>query len=53
MRDSKRAYGRCEEVKGVIGNLRVISGPELLRSASLDAIRVARYRPFLLDDEAV
>jgi protein TonB len=39
--------------QGVIGNLRVISGPELLRSASLDAIGGARYRPFLLDDEAV
>jgi periplasmic protein TonB len=39
--------------QGVIENLRVVSGPELLRSAAVDAIRVARYRPFLLDDEAV
>ena len=36
---------------GTIESLHVISGPVLLRSAALDAIRVARYRPFLLNGE--
>jgi protein TonB len=39
--------------QGIIENLRVVSGPALLRSAALEAIRVARYRPFLLDGNAV
>jgi len=37
---------------GTIESLHVISGPEMLRAAALDAIRVARYKPFLLNGEA-
>jgi len=37
---------------GAIESLHVTSGPEMLRAAALDAIRVARYRPFLLNGEA-
>jgi periplasmic protein TonB len=39
--------------QGMIENLRVVSGPALLQSAATDAIRVARYRPFLLNGEPV
>lgn len=38
---------------GTIGSLQVISGPELLRRAALDAIQAARYRPFLLNGQPV
>lgn len=38
---------------GGIESLRVVSGPALLQSAAIDAIRVARYRPFLLNGEPV
>ena len=34
---------------GRIEGLRVISGPEMLRSSAVEAIRQARYRPFLLN----
>jgi protein TonB len=34
---------------GRIESARVVSGPEMLRQAALDAIRNARYRPFLLN----
>ena len=37
---------------GTIESLHVVSGPEMLRSAALDAIRVARYKPFLLNGES-
>lgn len=37
---------------GTIQSLHVLSGPEMLRAAALDAIRVARYKPFLLNGEA-
>jgi protein TonB len=38
---------------GSIENLRVLSGPEQLRRAALDAVHAWRYRPFLLDNEPV
>ncbi|HEY2038659.1 MAG TPA: energy transducer TonB [Edaphobacter sp.] len=34
---------------GTIESLHAISGPEMLRAAALDAIRPARYKPFLLN----
>jgi protein TonB len=36
---------------GTIESFHVVSGPEMLRAAALDAIRPARYRPFLLNGE--
>jgi protein TonB len=36
---------------GTIESLNVTSGPEMLRRAALDAIRAARYRPYLLNGE--
>jgi periplasmic protein TonB len=36
---------------GAIESLRVVSGPELLRQAALDAIRAARYQPYRLNEE--
>ena len=36
---------------GRITGLQVLSGPELLKTAALDAIRDARYRPYLLNGE--
>lgn len=38
---------------GAIENLRVTSGPVILRQAALDAIRRAHYKPFKLNGEAV
>jgi protein TonB len=38
---------------GTIESLKVISGPEMLRRAALDAIQAARYRPFLLNGQPV
>lgn len=38
---------------GRIESLRVVSGPEMLRKAALDAVATARYRPYLLNGEAV
>jgi protein TonB len=37
---------------GWIESVRAVSGPEMLRGAAVEAIRVARYRPFLLNGEA-
>jgi periplasmic protein TonB len=34
---------------GTIEDLRVVSGPAMLRQAALDAVRQWRYRPYLLD----
>jgi protein TonB len=34
---------------GSIEDLRVISGPAMLRPAAIDAIRAARYRPYRLN----
>jgi protein TonB len=36
---------------GTIESLHVVSGPEMLGASALDAIRVARYKPFLLNGE--
>ncbi|QNI35513.1 energy transducer TonB [Edaphobacter albus] len=36
---------------GTIESLHVVSGPEMLRAAALDAIRIARYQPFRLNGE--
>jgi len=38
---------------GAIENLRVVSGPPLLQQAALDAVRHWRYRPYMLDGQAV
>jgi periplasmic protein TonB len=38
---------------GTIQSLNVISGHPLLASAALDAVRQWRYRPYLLNGEAV
>lgn len=36
---------------GSIESLHVISGPAMLQTAALDAIRVVRYQPFRLNGE--
>jgi len=36
---------------GTIESLHVVRGPEMLRAAALDAIRMARYQPFKLNGE--
>lgn len=38
---------------GTIENLRVVSGPALLRQAAIDAVREWRYRPYLLNGQPV
>ena len=38
---------------GTIESLHVLSGPVMLQSAAMDAIRMARYRPYRLNGEAV
>lgn len=38
---------------GTIENLRVVSGPELLRRAAIDAVSQWRYRPYLLNGDPV
>jgi peptidyl-prolyl cis-trans isomerase A (cyclophilin A) len=38
---------------GIIKDLRVVSGPDLLRQAALDAVQQWRYRPYLLNDDPV
>jgi periplasmic protein TonB len=38
---------------GSIKNLRVISGPPMLRQAALDAVQTWRYRPYLLNGDPV
>jgi len=37
--------------RGTIESLHVVSGPEMLRGASLESIRAARYQPFKLNGE--
>jgi protein TonB len=37
--------------KGTIESLHVVSGPQMLQNAALDAIREARYRPYRLNGE--
>ena len=38
---------------GTIENLRVVSGPGLLTSAAVEAVRTWRYQPYLLNGEPV
>jgi periplasmic protein TonB len=38
---------------GTIENLRVVSGPPMLRQAALDAVKYWRYQPYLLDGQPV
>jgi protein TonB len=38
---------------GTIENLRVISGPQILRQAAIDAVTTWQYRPYLLNDQPV
>lgn len=38
---------------GTIENLRVVSGPEMLRRAAVDAVSQWRYRPYLLNGQPV
>jgi protein TonB len=38
---------------GSIENLRVISGPPMLRQAAIDAVQTWRYKPYLLNGEPV
>jgi protein TonB len=38
---------------GTIENLRVVSGPALLRQAALDAVKRWRYRPYMLNGQPV
>jgi protein TonB len=37
---------------GSIQNLQVVSGPEMLRAAALDAVRNWKYKPYVLNGEA-
>jgi periplasmic protein TonB len=39
--------------KGTIESLHVVSGPQMLQNAALDAIREARYRPYRLNGEPI
>ena len=38
---------------GTIENLRVLSGPPMLYPAAIDAVRQWRYKPYMLNGEAV
>lgn len=38
---------------GAIENLRVVSGPLMLRQAAFDAVRTWRYKPYLLDGQPI
>jgi len=38
---------------GTIENLRVVSGPDMLRQSAMDAVRSWRYRPYKLNNEPV
>jgi len=38
---------------GTIKDLRVVSGPAMLRQAALDAVRDWRYRPYMLNNEPI
>jgi periplasmic protein TonB len=40
-------------ISGTIENLRVVSGPELLQKAAIDAVSQWRYRPYLLNGQPV
>jgi len=36
---------------GTVESLNVVSGPQMLRAAALDAIRTARYKPYMLNGD--
>ena len=38
---------------GTIESLHVVSGPQMLREAAMEAIRTARYQPYKLNDEPI
>jgi protein TonB len=38
---------------GIIENLHVVSGSQMLQQAALDAVKTWRYRPYLLNGEPV
>jgi protein TonB len=38
---------------GTIQNLRVVSGPQMLRQSALDAVRNWRYKPYMLNNDPV
>lgn len=38
---------------GIIKDLQVVSGPEMLQQAALDAVQQWRYRPYLFNGEPV
>ena len=38
---------------GTIENLRVISGPQMLQQAAIDAVKTWRYRPYMLNQQPV
>jgi protein TonB len=38
---------------GTIQNLQVVSGPPMLQQAAIDAVKMWRYRPYLLNNEPV
>jgi len=38
---------------GSIESLRVVSGPQMLQNAALEAIRAAKYKPYKLNGEPV
>ena len=38
---------------GALANLRVISGPAMLREAAMDAVRNWRYRPYMLNNQPI
>jgi protein TonB len=38
---------------GAIENLRVVSGPPMLRQAAFEAVKTWRYRPYLLDGQPI
>ena len=38
---------------GTIENLQIISGPQMLQQAAIDAVKTWRYRPYLLNNQPV
>lgn len=38
---------------GIVKDLQVVSGPDLLQQAALDAVKQWRYRPYLLNGDPV
>jgi protein TonB len=38
---------------GLVQDLKVVSGPDLLQQAAVDAVKTWRYKPYLLNDEPV